>query len=98
MPKTKTTFRKGEATNPGQGRSKGYKNALTKKFVEDLMRAYDELGGVKFLVELGKSKTDRRLLCAMLQRTIPTENSVNVASEGDVLTKMLEKMSASDGK
>ncbi len=71
---------KGGAT-VGAGRKKGIQNKLTVKVKDAIKEAFDELGGVKYLVELGTKdpKTFTTLLC----KIIPAELSATLIGDPD---------------
>lgn len=53
------------------GRQKGTPNKFTADVKAALHAAFEELGGVKYLVKLGKS--DPQIFCALLGKTLPKE-------------------------
>ena len=54
---------------PGAGRPKGSKNAVHVEVVDDILRAYRDLGGIAYLVETGKERPD--LFLSLLAKTLP---------------------------
>jgi hypothetical protein len=71
---------KGGAT-VGAGRKKGIPNKLTVKVKDAIKQAFDELGGVTYLVDLGRKdpKTFTTLLC----KIIPAELSATLIGDPD---------------
>jgi hypothetical protein len=59
---------------PGErvvGRQKGTPNALTASIKDAIHNAFEELGGMSYLVHVGR--TDPRTFCALLSRLLPTK-------------------------
>lgn len=59
---------------PGErtvGRAKGTPNALTASIKDAIHNAFEELGGMSYLVHVGK--TDPRTFCALLSKLLPTK-------------------------
>lgn len=65
-----TLLRPGERT---VGRQKGTPNALTASIKDAIHNAFEELGGMSYLVHVGK--TDPRTFCALLSKLLPTKLS-----------------------
>ncbi len=63
-----TLLRPGERT---VGRQKGTPNALTASIKDAIHNAFQELGGMSYLVHVGK--TDPRTFCALLSKLLPTK-------------------------
>ena len=63
-----TLFRPGERIT---GRQKGTVNKLTVSIREAIEHAFDELGGMSYLVHVGR--TDPRTFCALLSKLLPTK-------------------------
>ena len=61
---------------PGQrpfGRAKGTQNKVTESVKDAIHNAFTELGGMSYLVHVGK--TDPRTFCALLSKLLPTKLS-----------------------
>lgn len=58
-------------TTAGPGRPKGLPNKLTVSVKEAVENAFNELGGMSYLVHVGK--TDPRTFCALLSKLLPTK-------------------------
>ena len=58
-------------TEAGPGRPKGMQNALTVSLKEAIQNAFTELGGMSYLVHVGR--TDPRTFCALLSKLLPTK-------------------------
>jgi len=58
-------------TTAGPGRPKGVPNALTVSVRDAIENAFNELGGMSYLVHVGR--TDPRTFCALLSRLLPTK-------------------------
>ena len=59
---------------PGErtiGRAKGTPNQLTASVRDAIHNAFEELGGMSYLVHVGK--TDPRTFCALLSKLLPTK-------------------------
>jgi hypothetical protein len=63
-------FKAGERT---VGRVKGTPNAITANVRDAIHNAFTELGGMSYLVHVGK--TDPRTFCALLSKLLPTKLS-----------------------
>jgi len=63
---------------PGPGRPKGRKNSISKQMIADVFATYEQLGGVKYLKGLAKSKdrADRQLWGAMLAKVMPSRSKI----------------------
>jgi len=55
------------------GRAKGTPNALTTSIKDAIHNAFEELGGMSYLVHVGRS--DPRTFCALLSKLLPTKLS-----------------------
>ena len=55
------------------GRAKGTPNQLTASIKDAIHNAFEELGGMSYLVHVGR--TDPRTFCALLSRLLPTKLS-----------------------
>lgn len=53
------------------GRARGTPNALTASIKDAIHNAFEELGGMSYLVHVGR--TDPRTFCALLSRLLPTK-------------------------
>lgn len=60
-------------TTAGPGRPKGIPNKVTQSVKEAIENAFQELGGMSYLVHVGK--TDPRTFCALLSKLLPTKLS-----------------------
>lgn len=61
-------------SKPGErrgGRQKGTPNRITKTVREAILGAFDELGGQKWLVKLGKN--DEKAFASLLGKVLPTQ-------------------------
>lgn len=58
-------------TTAGPGRPKGLQNKLTVSVKEAVENAFQELGGMSYLVHVGR--TDPRTFCALLSKLLPTK-------------------------
>lgn len=58
-------------TTAGPGRPKGLPNKLTVSVKEAVENAFQELGGMSYLVHVGR--TDPRTFCALLSKLLPTK-------------------------
>lgn len=58
-------------TEAGPGRPKGMQNKLTVSIREAIENAFTELGGMSYLVHVGR--TDPRTFCALLSKLLPTK-------------------------
>lgn len=72
------TFRPGDPKPQGSGRQPGVPNQTTRAVREALREAFEELGGARYLVELGRS--DPSTFARLLVRLIP--NEVAAKAEG----------------
>lgn len=81
-------FQKGKVTNPkGRGRAP---NKSARRIAEDIVAAYKELGGYKYLVELAQE--DKKTFCALLGKLLPTNIKADVDVEGEiVITRTIVK-------
>jgi hypothetical protein len=64
----------------GPGRPKGSQNKLTVRVKEAILQAFDELGGVDYLVEVGQSEP--RAFLVLLGKILPTEINGNLDTTG----------------
>jgi hypothetical protein len=60
-------------TTAGPGRPKGLPNKVTQSVKEAIENAFQELGGMSYLVHVGQ--TDPRTFCALLSKLLPTKLS-----------------------
>jgi hypothetical protein len=60
-------------TTAGPGRPKGIPNKVTQSVKEAIENAFQELGGMSYLVHVGRS--DPRTFCALLSKLLPTKLS-----------------------
>lgn len=78
-PRRRTQFKAGDPNNPakhrertGSGRQKGTRNRFT-TVKNALIEAFDEVGGVDYLIKLARSRKDRGHFVTLLGKCIPTE-------------------------
>ena len=82
------------------GRKRGTPNKSTAALKEAVLKAFDEVGGVEYLVRLAND--DPRTFCSLLGRVIPTEASLQVdasltaATDSFVLRKREDRLDVSD--
>lgn len=79
---SKTQFKKGAKRSPKAGRKKGTKNKTTVAVKEGIMQAFQELGGVNYLVAVGKE--DPKTFCSLLGKVIPAEINAELNLSGNV--------------
>ena len=79
---TDTRLKKGRKKTGG--RKKGTPNKVTTSVKEAIMKAFDELGGEKYLVEVAKQ--DHRTFCSLLGRVLPKEISTNIHTDLSLMT------------
>lgn len=60
-------------TTAGPGRPKGIPNKTTQSVKDAIHNAFEELGGMSYLVHVGR--TDPRTFCALLSKLLPTKLS-----------------------
>jgi len=58
-------------TTAGPGRPKGLQNSLTVSVKDAIQNAFQELGGMSYLVHVGRN--DPRTFCALLSKLLPTK-------------------------
>lgn len=88
-PQNKKTVDKRKDNLPkkaGPGRPKGSKNKLPLQVKECILQALDKLGGVKYLVDVGKKNP--KAFCSLLGRVLPTE----ITGEGGGPIEMLNRV------
>ena len=61
------------------GRPRGSQNKATKAVKAALLQAFDEVGGVDYLVEVARS--DPRTFCTLLGKLLPAELKVEASSD-----------------
>ena len=66
------------------GRQKGTPNKMTTQVKKAIIEAFDEVGGVKYLVNI--AKTDPKTFCALLGRIIPTEINADLTSSDGTMS------------
>ena len=71
--KQKQTMAQHRLTEAGPGRPKGIPNKITLSVREAIENAFQELGGMSYLVHVGR--TDPRTFCALLSKLLPTKLS-----------------------
>lgn len=79
---TDTKLKKGRKKTGG--RKKGTPNKVTSSVKEAIMKAFDELGGEKYLVEVAKQ--DHRTFCSLLGRVLPKEISASIDTDLSLMT------------
>ena len=62
--------------NAGNGRPKGAENKVTRAVKEAVQAAFDEVGGVDYLVTVAKE--DHKTFCALLGKVIPTQVNAEI--------------------
>ena len=62
------------------GRRRGSKNMTTKAVRDALMQAFNEVGGVDYLV--GVARSDPRTFCMLLAKLIPHELKLGASDDG----------------
>lgn len=71
------------------GRKKGTPNKLTTSVKEAIVRAFDEVGGVSYLVKVANE--DPKTFCTLLGRVIPTEVRADMtSSDGSMMPSRIE--------
>lgn len=71
-------FQPGVSGNPA-GRRKGKPNKITRTIKASTLEAFEELGGVQWLVQMGRGTSDdRRAFMGLLARILPAEINANV--------------------
>ena len=78
--KRDTKFPEGHPGGPG--RPKGVHNKTSQAVINDILAAYEEVGGVKYLVELARSK-DKKTFCRLLERILPKEINLGMKQSAD---------------
>ncbi|MEP7454292.1 hypothetical protein [Phyllobacterium sp. SB3] len=68
----------------GPGRGKGSKNKITKTLKEAVKLAFDEVGGVEYLVAVAKA--DPKTFMQILAKLIPTEVNSDVKTTMRIIT------------
>lgn len=66
------------------GRQKGTPNRMTTQVKKAIIEAFDEVGGVKYLVNI--ATTDPKTFCALLGRIIPTEINADLTSSDGTMS------------
>ena len=72
-------FLPGNCANPG-GRPKGSRNAVTMTLKDGIEEAYHQLGGIQWLVQLGREEP--RIFASLLLRLIPPTPPAENTDEG----------------
>lgn len=82
---------KGQKT-PGSGRAAGTPNKTTRALKDAIMHAFEEVGGVPYLVKVARD--DPRTFCTLLGKVLPLQ----VTGSGDgPLTVQIVRFSDADG-
>lgn len=76
------TFRPGSAKPATSGRKPGTPNRSTREVRAALIAAFDELGGVDWLVELGRAYPET--FARLLARVVPVEVAAKLETESVV--------------
>ncbi len=93
------TFKKGDPRPKGAGRRKGTPNKRTVEMQGLVRKALEELGGEKYLVELGRKEPAvfasllRRLIPQTVEATIDTRSIVRIM---DYTARELDKLEEAD--
>lgn len=88
-----TKIKKGEKRSPG--RPKGSQNKSTVLLKQGIMDAYQELGGVKYLIEVGKK--DPKTFCTLLGKVLPQEMKADLtSSDGSMSPVRIELVAVDD--
>lgn len=77
----------------GAGRAKGQPNKMTAKVKDAIMGAFDELGGMEYLVRVGRS--DPKTYITLLSKVLPAEIKADV--EASIITQVMPSIKDSDG-
>ena len=81
-----TKFKKGKKKTGGRKKGVQNKNTLTMK--ETIKTAFEELGGIEYLVDIGKD--DPRTFISLLSKLIPAEIAAEIHHTGTLtLTEIL---------
>ena len=86
------TFKPGHSGNPA-GKPKGTKNKSSKKLVEDILEAFDQLGGIDWLVKIAKD--DPKLVTALIARVVP--RNIKVGPDEETWEAMLRRLRDAKG-
>jgi hypothetical protein len=82
MTKNATSFKKGHTRSPKAGRKAGTPNAMTMKLKEGIMKSWEILGGVDYLVAVGAD--DPKTFCTLLKAVLPAEIKAEFEHTGDM--------------
>ena len=66
------------------GRQKGTPNKMTRQVKEAILAAFDEVGGVSYLVKVAKD--DPKTFCSLIGRIIHTEVNADLTSSDGSMT------------
>lgn len=91
-------FQKGQSGNPA-GRKKGVKSRIPQSIKEAIEKAFDEAGGVAYLV--GVAQTKPEVFCALLGKVLPKDMNVTTdvgPSLADILRTIAERRSRRVGE
>lgn len=78
------------------GRTAGTPNKVTQAVKEAVQAAFDEVGGVDYLVTVAKA--DHKTFCALLGKVIPTQVNAELSGKVDIqFNTIIEQLTNDDG-
>ena len=83
----KEALKKNQLIAAGIGRKKGVPNKFNASIKDAILRALDELGGVAWLVELGKREP--RSFAMLLARVLPMQMDVSTTAPLDIQIRLV---------